>query len=524
MIGGYLAYGPFSSVAATLLAIAVFLSILVHFNTLIALWTSILDLIMQKDAPQPQDLTTLALDVNMASTDVKSTTDGALHTGLPFPKIDAEGKLVKDGDGNVVVDFRRVEGVTKNVLTGLCREFKIPHSHANVSELRKRLIAFSSSEDEWEYNLSPGARRNHRGPRDGSKSAPLKQSYKRQLDLFSSDVAPSSILTVSSKSTTFVRTEEEKNGIISWAKRFANANPYKDPDSVDVVVESTSGIGSVLSEQSILQLAATVSQLCQAVTTNGSSSLVPPVLTSQPPLLSPHPSSSLIPPPPPSQPTLLAPHQSFLPNEPLSLDSDIVMSESPCSEPLHKLPQATRTLQLGNGIILTLTKDGIPEPPTTSFTNDVLRLNAMWDDKSSHWQGKSDLTIAGHPIALVYWRDVYSYWLPQYWTSIKTRWSEWRLVVSYYRMSDRTAFEAIFLDNEGKFLKWKQLHSRCVLDRQERDRHLAARAREEFGDQFSSAFTYRQGNKHGLAVEKVSSIARRYRKMKGIVDLIADGY
>jgi hypothetical protein len=51
----------------------------------------------------------------------------------------------------------------------------------------------------------------------------------------------------------------------------------------------------------------------------------------------------------------------------------------------------TRTLSLGNGTTITFTEEDVPAPPTTTFTDNILRLNSMWDDMSVHWDRHSVL-------------------------------------------------------------------------------------------------------------------------------------
>jgi hypothetical protein len=65
------------------------------------------------------------------------------------------------------------------------------------------------------------------------------------------------------------------------------------------------------------------------------------------------------------------------------------------------------TLSLGNGMTIIFTEDNVPAPPTTTFTDNIPRLNSMWDDTSVHWNQDSVLKIFGHPIALSYWPEVY---------------------------------------------------------------------------------------------------------------------
>ncbi|KAG6825890.1 hypothetical protein H0H92_001971 [Tricholoma furcatifolium] len=437
-------------------------------------------------------------DVEMASIDApalqKAAESGpkAEEQGLPFPR--------KRADGSLGMEYRCIENQARTVLASMCREYKIPYSRAVVQELKRRLTEFSLlGEDEWARALSAGKRHSHRGPCEGSKNALLKQSYKRQLEIFSAAGGASTGVSRAT-ATAFNRSEEDK------AKTFVETHPYIDPDEAERALNSSKvhtgcedrSIKQLFTrpEQSISELKTSVVELSQAMgalSSSGSTFLpLAPAAATQPQ------------PPPQSSPTLISPS---------------LLEENPPQATANPAP-ATRSIQLGSGVLLRFSKEDVPEPPATSFAKDIERLNEMWDDISPHWRGKSDLVILGHYISLVHWRDVYRYWLPHYWASIKTRWSEWRLVITYYRKFMPDARQAIFFDEHGKLQSWRRIHGACSDRHQEEDRELARLAKEEYGDEFSSLFTYRRGSAHGLEVDKISSIAKRYRKMKGIPDLL----
>jgi hypothetical protein len=86
-----------------------------------------------------------------------------------------------------------------------------------------------------------------------------------------------------------------------------------------------------------------------------------------------------------------------------------------------------RTLQLGNGHSITFTAQDVPPPPTTTFTDNIPRLNSMWDDTSMYWDQDSVLRILGYPIALVYWPIVYTRWRAGDWDTLKTQFGHWKV-------------------------------------------------------------------------------------------------
>jgi hypothetical protein len=89
--------------------------------------------------------------------------------------------------------------------------------------------------------------------------------------------------------------------------------------------------------------------------------------------------------------------------------------------------EKSRTLRLGSGHVIMFTAQDVPPPPTTTFTDNIPRLNSMWDDTSVHWNHDSVLRIHGHPIALVYWPVVYTRWRPGDWDTLKTQFGHWKV-------------------------------------------------------------------------------------------------
>ena len=88
-----------------------------------------------------------------------------------------------------------------------------------------------------------------------------------------------------------------------------------------------------------------------------------------------------------------------------------------------------RSLKL-NKTVITYTQADVPDPVAVSFSNNIPRLNRMWDDTSAHWDGQSVLTIVGQPIALVYWPEVFRYGKKKQWQGTKAKWFEWKVRLS----------------------------------------------------------------------------------------------
>lgn len=232
---------------------------------------------------------------------------------------------------------------------------------------------------------------------------------------------------------------------------------------------------------------------------------------------------------------------SLSPPLPLSsLDSSRLSSvTTPPSKPPGNAFTQTRTLQLGNGTALTFTEADIPNPPAISFASDLPRLNRMWDDTSIHWDQQSVLTIHGCPIALIYWKDVYTAksgisWKPGQWKGIKGKWFDWKvsvyenlvsflethaygnvqILVQCWRKGSPEEFWSEFSEN-GKRLGYKAILARLAAERMAEDEHLSQLAKEEYGDQFSAVFSYIKGGRQIVKV-KAADIAKQYRTIKGL--------
>ena len=86
-----------------------------------------------------------------------------------------------------------------------------------------------------------------------------------------------------------------------------------------------------------------------------------------------------------------------------------------------------RRLILGDGTCLVFTEADVPDPPTTTFADNIPRLNRMWDDTSTYWNRESVLVIHGHPIPIIHWPDVYKRWRRGDWDTIKSNYVDWKV-------------------------------------------------------------------------------------------------
>ena len=100
--------------------------------------------------------------------------------------------------------------------------------------------------------------------------------------------------------------------------------------------------------------------------------------------------------------------------------------------PLPAEHHPTRTITLAGQFKLSFMETDVPHAPSISFADDLDALNSMWDDTSSYWQGHSALVVNNFPIAITYWKQVYTSkngknWKPGQWKILKGRYFEWRV-------------------------------------------------------------------------------------------------
>jgi len=193
-----------------------------------------------------------------------------------------------------------------------------------------------------------------------------------------------------------------------------------------------------------------------------------------------------------------------------------------------------RSITLGSGVQVHFTVRDIPDPPAASFAHDIPRLNGMWDDTSEHWIHWSVLVMAGHPIPLVYWPQVYRYGKTDQWKGTKSKWYEWKVtsslftvnrvlkwltvlqvMVERWRTGTPDQFWSEFSHDDGHHMHYTPISA--VLRRQRRiaDEAMAAHARAEYGESFPQHFTYRRGNEVHV-MTKPSAIAKHYRSLHSV--------
>jgi hypothetical protein len=136
---------------------------------------------------------------------------------------------------------------------------------------------------------------------------------------------------------------------------------------------------------------------------------------------------------------------------------------------LPPAPFPTRSITLARGVRIVFTESDVPRPPSVSFARDVQNdfpvLNGMWDDHTEHWAGASFLYIQGHPIPIIYWKEVYSAkqgngWKPGEWKLIKGNHFDWKVSINLFLIQ----FISHICMDVGSRLTLAQGNTRRLLD------------------------------------------------------------
>jgi hypothetical protein len=199
-------------------------------------------------------------------------------------------------------------------------------------------------------------------------------------------------------------------------------------------------------------------------------------------------------------------------------------------KPVEDAGNTIRHLKLGDGTTVSFSISSMPDPVAVTFVQDIPRLNAMWDDTSSHWEGESVLTIEGHPIPVVYWREIYRYGKVGQWKGMKSRWTDWKVgcprrtspaqlaniflqdIIHRYRQSTPENFWNEF-SVDGHRMSFTAVVAELRKQRKNNNQHIVALAHKEFGELFDSNFSYRKGG-DSYVMADASAIARQYQRLK----------
>ncbi|KAJ7105795.1 hypothetical protein C8R43DRAFT_1140768 [Mycena crocata] len=118
--------------------------------------------------------------------------------------------------------------VTVEVLKRLCTRFKKPPGSMRKRELEDWLENFSQHPEDWPSQLEAGARNSHRNPRAGTKTAHLKHSAKRRLELINGTTDSGTLLPTRAPTdrSRDERSALEREELVPWATRMSKRYPY----------------------------------------------------------------------------------------------------------------------------------------------------------------------------------------------------------------------------------------------------------------------------------------------------------
>ncbi|KAJ7617640.1 hypothetical protein DFH06DRAFT_1483471 [Mycena polygramma] len=439
-------------------------------------------------------------------------------------------------------------GKKQDQLKDMCRDYGLAVS-GNKSQLKLRLQQYSERfcNDPASCNLTPVIRRTHKGPRNGEKKSQPKQSTNRRAAIIDTER-----ITERSKDT---RTADDVKDLLTWADRTLARLAYKPPKpetlpTTPSVVQSSSQPDrslhdrmqaienhlAVIATSGITHAAA--AQWPQATLTPLTGYPIPPVdytvydpnyaqdfsfeTTGNPffdvssHIAQPHAHNLHV-----GNPTwnyessTISAPSATLP-QPVN-STTIPASCSPSTDTTSPSKVPTRSVRLGSSTVIDIAVDAIKQiaVPATSFAENIVRLNQMWDDTSAYWKNDSVLVIDDHPTALIYWPEIFK--KAGLWVAHKSNWTEWKFLVEHYRQGTPDEFWSTFRRKDGGKMSYTAICAAIRSERKTADRDLAAQARREYGVDFDSQFSYRCSKTNTRVVmTKDSSIAKEYKRLQGL--------
>ncbi|KAJ7656374.1 hypothetical protein DFH06DRAFT_1199376 [Mycena polygramma] len=409
---------------------------------------------------------------------------------------------------------RSFAGKKQDQLKDMCRDYGLAVS-GNKSQLKLRLQHYSERfcNDPASCNLTPVIRRTHKGPRNGEKKSQPKQSTNRRAAIIDTER-----VTERSKDT---RTVDDVKDLLNWADRTSARLAYKPPKPETLPTPSVSQPSSQ-PDRSLHDRMQLIENHLAAIATSGIGQSTAPAQWTQA-SFAPFTAYAV----PPVDYTVYDPtqdlsanfmntlfdfssvtwaqnHNLHIGNQPGSADplfstalpQPVPTTCVPCVPNAQTDPIAdasTRSFKLGDDTVITIT--------------NIERLNQMWDDTSIYWKNYSVVLIGNRPIALLYWPDIFK--KSGLWSAHKSNWTEWE--------GTPEEFWSVFRGKDGG----KNVLHGCLRhspeERKTADQALANQAKQEYGDNFQSTFSYRCSKTNSQVVmSKASSIAKEYKRLHGI--------
>ncbi|KAJ3805291.1 hypothetical protein F5876DRAFT_81936 [Lentinula aff. lateritia] len=470
-------------------------------------------------------------------------------------------------DGVIHAVYKDIDSLKRPALQALCKQYLLG-TLGNKAILKQKLTRFSENRIHWQ-SLIHGARRSHRGVRDGgiTKNSPkpqtriipsvssvrkLKPSVIRRNELLGLPLnVPLGSQLFDTQRSKDTRTMEEKTALLRWAKEFRESYPFipreeiarrrkaKEEEMAKEKAASTVMVADSIRSMNdqIASLTATIQTLVvglptlpqlpsevlekvtQITTSSGLFEHATIAATSHSSVLS-NPQVSFSNPAP--IPFLSSPFNSSIDSNTLSVNgsangNDMANATLPVAPTTNAVTAANgagdervHSLTIGHGQVLTYKYSHIREPRQISFATNIARLDRVWDDERPNWDSidcaKNLLEINGMGIALRYWQEVFSGKKNKVWSWLKKLWIEWKYVAECYRSRGPKHFWQDFSFSTGEHFHWKAITNQLRDLRSERDQQLVDKAKAEYGDRFSQVFV----NNRGKVLTDKSAIARRY--------------
>ncbi|KAJ7656372.1 hypothetical protein DFH06DRAFT_1199372 [Mycena polygramma] len=413
---------------------------------------------------------------------------------------------------------RSFAGKKQDQLKDMCRDYGLAVS-GNKSQLKLRLQHYSERfcNDPASCNLTPVIRRTHKGPRNGEKKSQPKQSTNRRAAIIDTER-----VTERSKDT---RTVDDVKDLLNWT-----CVQTSEPETLPTPSVSQPSSQPDRSLHDRMQL---IENHLAAIATSGIGQSTAPAQWTQA-SFAPFTAYAV----PPVDYTVYDPtqdcvrqfhdtlfdfssvtwaqnHNLHIGNQPGSADplfstalpQPVPTTCVPCipSRMLPPVPSNWATTT-----VITITVDEIKRimVPATSFAENIERLNQMWDDTSIYWKNDSVVLIGNRPIALLYWPDIFK--KSGLWSAHKSNWTEWKV-----RTPEE--FWSVFRGKDGGKMSYTAVCATLRKERKTADQALANQAKQEYGDNFQSTFSYRCSKTNSQVVmSKASSIAKEYKRLHGI--------
>ncbi|KAH9482199.1 hypothetical protein JR316_0004294 [Psilocybe cubensis] len=424
---------------------------------------------------------------------------------LPLP---AQSK----GGSGITVCYVDVFNMKKADLVDLCRQYKLPVS-GTIKVLIERLQEFSGQREQWDRLTTGVARRSHLGFSTHSSTKPTashKKSVQRREKMFLESTntengnpksLPSILSTAVQPSHQWCQTRRAAD--LDWARYIVNLYPYRREETRNRLAERDA---AQFNQKRLFSSSNDDDVKAGIEIANGH--LLKIVNWVEAGTTSPHPTPS-----PSHQLQPSTSHFSVAATKDLQNSQGHSISASTTTTP-------TRTVTMASGSI-TFSSSDVPPPPAVSFASDIPGLNRMWDDTSIYWDGYSVLTIKGTAIPIVYWKEIYTSkgsveWKPKQWESLKGKFFDWKILVHQWRQGSPEDFWAKFT-KDGKILGYRQILDQLAEQRTAHDALFAQQIMHEYGNQFSSIFSYvKNGTRH--VKTKPCHIIKQYRRMKGLIN------